>query len=136
MDAVVRAHRALERLRCPIGAYSGAFFRDLPPSVRVLELYVDVDVDAGAGRGRRWRFHFPHARALVGLLREVGAGRRACGLREVRFLSLYRTTVPVPTSHSHEDGDWGLVEAAREAGVRLVCVRVPGLYTPEQPTRS
>ncbi|PIL31019.1 hypothetical protein GSI_05713 [Ganoderma sinense ZZ0214-1] len=129
MDAVVRHHRALERVRCPLGAYSDAFFRDLPPSVRVLELYVDADPDPdpdadGESRGRRW---FPHARALAGLLR----GRRESGLREVRFLSQYRTTVPVGLGSGWDEGE-GLVDAAREGGVRLVCVRVPGLYTPVQ----
>ncbi|PIL31031.1 hypothetical protein GSI_05725 [Ganoderma sinense ZZ0214-1] len=135
MDAVVRHHRALERVRCPLGAYSATLFRDLPQSVRVLEFYVDPDPDAdsdgdGISWGRQW---FPHARALAGLLREVGRGRRESGLREVRFLSQYRTTVPVDSGWDEGEGEGegeGLVDAARAGGVRLVCVRVPGLYTP------
>ena len=43
-------------------------------------------------------------------------------LEEVRFLSQYRTTLPLSARS-------GVVEAARAGGVRLVCVRA-GLYTP------
>ena len=141
MDAAVAHHRALERVRCPLGSYTDAFFRALPPSVRILELYVDVDIDVGVP--------FAHEGALADLLWDVrdsrahrhGHGRgdleghwreeerereresaRTMALEEVRFLSQYRTTLPLSARS-------GVVEAARAGGVRLVCVRA-GLYTP------
>ena len=141
MDEAVKRHRALERVRCPLGSYTDAFFRALPPSVRILELYVDVDIDVGVP--------FAHEGALADLLWDVrdsrahrhGHGRgdleghwreeerereresaRTMALEEVRFLSQYRTTLPLSARS-------GVVEAARAGGVRLVCVRA-GLYTP------
>ncbi|KAM5538388.1 hypothetical protein V8D89_007990 [Ganoderma adspersum] len=116
MDDVVRQRRALERIRCPQGSYTDTFFRSLPPSVRILELYHDADGP------------FAHERALAALLREVQRGRGESALEEVRFLSQYRTTLPL-SADSDSDSDWGVVEAARASGVRLVCVRA-GLYTP------
>ena len=109
MDDVVRYTRSLELVRCPLGSYSDAFFRDLPPTVRVLELYVDAP-----------HSRFPHERALVEMFREMGAGRRWSALREVCFLSQYRTTAPLSAE---------VVQAARGAGVGLACERA-GLYTP------
>ena len=79
------------------------------PTVRVLEFYVDAS-----------HSRFPHERALVEVLREVGAGRRRSALGVVRFLSQYRTTAPLSAE---------VVQAARESGVGLVCERA-GLYTP------
>ena len=135
MDAAVAHHRALERVRCPLGSYTDAFFRALPPSVRVLELYVDVDA----------RVPFAHEGALAALLwavwesrghgrgnstgqreredtQSAGAQKTNMALEEVRFLSQYRTTLPLSPGS-------GVVEAARAGGVRLVCVRA-ALYTP------
>ncbi|KAM5538409.1 hypothetical protein V8D89_008011, partial [Ganoderma adspersum] len=108
MDDVVRQRRALELVHCPQGSYTDVFFRELPPAIRILELYHDVDGP------------FAHERALAALLR--GRRKSQSALEEVRFLSQYRTTLPLLAGS-------GVVEAARARGVRLVCVRT-GLYTP------
>ncbi|KAI1792009.1 hypothetical protein LXA43DRAFT_371534 [Ganoderma leucocontextum] len=113
MDDVVRRRqsRSLELIRCPQGSYTDAFFRHLPSTVQTLELYVDVP-----------HSRFAHERALVELLREVTQGRRQSSLKEVRFLSQYRTTLPLSSE---------VIEAFRESGVRLTCERAE-LYTPVQ----
>ena len=109
MDDLIRRTGSLELIRCPEGSYTDSFFRHFPISVVTLELYVS-------------QARFAHESALVDLLQVVKDKSRRYALREIRFLTQYRTTLPL-SPH--------VAELFGKGGVSLSCERV-GLYTPVQ----
>ena len=109
MDDLIRRSDSLELIRCPEGSYTDSFFRHFSTSVVTLELYVS-------------QARFAYESALIDLLQAVKVKSRRYALREVRFLTQYRTTLPL-SPH--------VMEFFGKGGVSLNCERV-GLYTPVQ----